>query len=127
MASTVKKKLQDQGVITVKEVMNALQRNDAAELRLVAITLALSDLDFHFIQSVCIRLCSSENDKVRGNALISLGHLARRYRLLDEQTVKPIVEKGLLDASDYVRECAKSAADEIHQFLHWTIQGHVYG
>ena len=124
----MKKKLQDQGVITVKEVMNALQRNDAAELRLVAITLALSDLDFHFIQSVCIRLCSSsENDQVRGNALISLGHLARRYRVLDEQTVKPIVEKGLLDASDYVRECAKSAADEIHQFLHWTIRGHVYG
>ncbi len=123
----MKKKLQDQGVITVKEVMNALQRNDVAELRLVAITLALSDLDFHFIQSVCIRLCSSENDKVRGNALISLGHLARRYRILDEQTVKPVVEKGLLDVSDYVRECAKSAADEIHQFLHWTIQGHVYG
>ncbi len=123
----MKKKLQDQGVITVKEVMNALQRNDAAELRLVAITLALSDLDFHFIQSVCIRLCSSENDKVRGNALISLGHLARRYRILDEQTVKPVGEKGLLDVSDYGRECAKSAADEIHQFLHWTIQGHVYG
>ena len=123
----MKKKLQDQGVITVKEVMNALLRNDAAELRLVAITLALSDLDFHFTQSVCIQLCSSENDKVRGNALISLGHLARRYRILDEQTVKPIVEKGLHDASDYVRECAKSAADEIHQFLHWTIQGHVYG
>ena len=123
----MKKKLQDQGVITVKEVMTALQRNDAAELRLVAITLSLSDLDFHFTQSVCIRLCSSENDKVRGNALISLGHLARRYRILDEQTVKPIVEKGLLDASDYARECAKSAADEIHQFLHWTIQGHVYG
>lgn len=123
----MKKKLQEQGVITVKEVMTALQRNDAAELRLVAITLALSDLDFHFTQSVCIRLCSSENDKVRGNALISLGHLARRYRILDEQTVKPIVEKGLHDASGYVRECAKSAADEIHQFLHWTIQGHVYG
>ncbi len=123
----MKKKLQDQGVITVKEVMTALQRNDAAELRLVAITLSLSDLDFHFTQSVCIRLCSSENDKVRGNALISLGHLARRYRILDEQTVKPIVEKGLHDASDYARECAKSAADEIHQFLHWTIQGHVYG
>lgn len=123
----MKKKLQDQDAITVKEVTKALQRNDSEELRLVAITLALSDLDFNFTQSVCIRLCSSENDQVRGNALVSLGHLARRYRTLDEQSIRPIIERGLLDASEYVRECARSAADEIHQFLHWTIEGHVYG
>lgn len=121
------RKLQDLDVITPKEVKEALQRGDATELRLAAITIALSDLDFHFAQTICTRLCSSKNDSVRGNALISLGHLARRYHALEEQTVKPIIESALLDESEFVRVSAKSAADEIHQFLHWTIRGHVYG
>jgi hypothetical protein len=46
--------------------------------------------------------------------------------MLDEQAVKPIIESALLDSDEYVRVSAKSAADEIHQFLHWNIQGHVY-
>jgi hypothetical protein len=58
---------------------------------------------------------------------MSLGHLARRFRTLDEKTVKPIIEQALLDKDEYIRMNAKSAADEIHQFLHWKIDGHSYG
>lgn len=120
-------KLQDRHTITVKDVNAALLREDPAELELVSITMALSDLDVNFTQSVCIRLSSSHYSKVRGNALVSLGHLARRYHMLDEQSVKPIIESALLAADEYVRANAKSAADEIHQFLHWNIRGHIYG
>jgi len=127
MSPSTTKKLQDLDAITPKDVLGALQRNDPEELGLASITIALSDLDFNFAQSVCTQLCASENDRIRGNALISLGHLARRYRALEEQTVKPIIESALLDPDEYVRMSAKSAADEIHQFLHWTIRGHVYG
>jgi hypothetical protein len=120
-------KLQDRETITVEDVNEAILRNDPAELEFVSITVALSDLDFHFVQSICIGLASSPHNKVRGSALVSLGHLARRYRLLDEQSVKPCIESALLDSDEYVRASAKSAADEIHQFLHWSIRGHVYG
>lgn len=120
------KKFQDLDTITAKDVSAALLREDPAELELVSVTIALSDLDFNFTQSVCLRLSSSLHSKIRGNALVSLGHLARRYRMLDEQAVKPVIESALLDSDEYVRVSAKSAADEIHQFLHWNIQGHVY-
>lgn len=120
-------KLQDLKTITIKDVNAALLRDDPAELKLLSITIALSDLDIHFVQSICTGLTSYHNSKVRGNALVSLGHLARRYRMLDEQSIKPIVESALLDADEFIRESAKSAADEIHQFLHWNIQGYVYG
>ena len=120
-------KLQDLNTITEKDVNAALLRNDPEELQFASLTLALSDLNFNFIQAVCIRLCSSENSKVRGNAFVSLGHLARRFRLLEEQAVKPIIEAGLRDADVYARISAKSAADEIYQFLHWQISGHQYG
>lgn len=120
-------KFQDLEVITPKEVNLALLRNDPEELRLLSITIALSDLGFNFIQSVCIQLCSHRDGKVCGNAFVSLGHLARRFRMLDEESVKPVLESALRSSDGYVRVSAKSAADEIHQFLHWNIQGHVYG
>lgn len=123
----VTSKFQDLDVITPKDVNLALLRNDPQELQFVSITLALSDLDFNFTQSVCIRLCSHDDGRVSGNALVSLGHLARRFRQLDESAVKPLLEEALQSADACVRSSAKSAADEIHQFLHWEIQGHVYG
>jgi len=121
------KKFQDLDVITAKDVDLALLRNDPEELALVSVTVALSDLDFNFIQAICLRLCSRSKSTVRGNALASLGHLARRFRQLDERAVKPIIESSLRDPDEYIRVCAKSAADEICQFLHWRIEGHVYG
>jgi len=121
------RKLQDLDNITIQDVNEAILRNNPAELELASITVALSDLDFHFIESICIRLTSYYDNNVRGNALVSLGHLARRFRMLDEQSVKPIIESALLDSHEYVNLCAKSAADEIHQYLHWEIKGHVYG
>jgi len=120
-------KLQDLNIITEKDVNAALLRNNPEELQFVSLTLALSDLGFNFTQAVCIRLCSSDHSKVRGNALVSLGHLARRVRHLEERAVRPIIEAALRDADEYVRISAKSAADEIYQFLHWQISGHQYG
>jgi len=120
-------KFQDLEIITPKEVNLTLLRNNPEELQLVSITLALSDLDFDFTQTVCVQLCSNRDSKVLGNALVSLGHLARRFRRLDEQTIKPLIESSLQNPDEYVRGCAKSAADELHQFLHWQIAGHTYG
>jgi hypothetical protein len=47
--------------------------------------------------------------------------------MLTEHVVKPVIEAALADSDEYVRTHAKAAADEIHQFLHWTIRGHVFG
>ena len=120
-------KLQDLCTISEQDVNAAILRNDPAELELVSITVALSDLDNYFAQSICIGLTAHGDGNVRGNALVSLGYLARRYRMLDEQSIKPLIESALVDLNDYVRSCAQSAADEIHQFLHWGIKGHAYG
>jgi HEAT repeat protein len=120
-------KFQDLEAPAPKDVHAALLRNDAEELRLMAITIALSGLDFNLTQTVCIRLASFPDSQVRGNALVSLGHLARRFGQLDEQAVRPLIESALHDGDAYVRERAKSAADEIHQFLYWNIRGHDYG
>jgi len=119
-------KFQDLDHFTTGDLSAAMERNDPIELQMVSVTVALSCEDRLIAQEICLRLSGHSHEKVRGNAIMSLGHLARRFRNLDEQTVKPIIESALQDADEYVRVHAKSAADEIHQFLGWSIAGHVY-
>ena len=126
-AKNVTVRLQDLENFTSNDIEASLKRADPVELQLVSITIALSFPDMAIAQDACVKLCSHEDHKVRGNAVISLGYLARRFRVLDEQLVKPVIESALRDGDEDVRTLAASAADEIHQFLHWQIAGHVYG
>lgn len=120
-------RLQDLEQFSQDDVEAAILRNEPDELKLVPVTVALAFPNHNFAEAVCVRLFSHYDPKVRGNSLISLGHLARQFHVLDESVVKPLIERGLCDEDEYVRVHAKSAADEIHQFLHWQIEGHVYG
>ena len=120
-------RFQDLASFTSADVDAAITRNDPDELQLVSITIALSSSESALAQEVCLKLSTHEHHKVRGNAVMSLGYLARRFRSLDEDKVRPIVESALHDQDEYVKMLAKSAADEIHQFLHWHMAGHVYG
>ena len=120
-------KFQDLEHFSAEDIEAALKRNDPDELQLVPVTIALSFPDQVLAENICLKLSFHGHSKVRGNAIMSLGHLARRFRKLDEHTVKPVIETALSDENEYVRTLAKSAADEIQQFLGWDIAGHVYG
>jgi hypothetical protein len=120
-------RFQDRTTFTERDVTEALRRNDPDELRLVPITVALLSMDPSLAARSCLRFVQHNDPLVRGNALLALGHVARRFRTLDEAAVKPLLEAALHDQEGAVRECAQSASDEIHQFLHWTIAGHRYG
>jgi len=120
-------RFQDLDSFTQADIEAALARNDPEELALVSVTAALLAREADLAADVCCRLARSTDPAVRGNAVVSLGHLARRFRRLDESCVKPLLEEALQDADGTVRALAKSAADEVHQFLHWQIAGHAYG
>lgn len=118
---------QDLSAFSSEDVEAAICRNDPRELPLVPVTIALLADGPSPAQDLCIRLAHHAAPLVRGNAVIALGHLARRFRVLDEIRVRPLIEAALADPEPRVRVLAKSAADEIHQFLHWTIAGHSFG
>ena len=120
-------RFQDLSAITSADIEAAVRRNDPDELPLVPITAALLCSEPSAAADACERLAGHADPDVRANALASLGHIARRFRHLDERRFKPLIEAGLRDRDAGVRAHSKSAADEIHQFLHWAIAGHVYG
>ncbi|MDH4163929.1 MAG: HEAT repeat domain-containing protein [Nitrospirota bacterium] len=119
-------KFQDLEHFDQADIEAAIIRNAPDEISFVPLIVALSSSDQHLAMTVCAGLATHGDPQVRGNAVMSLGHIARRFRQLDESLVKPIIERALQDQDDQVRILAKSAADEIHQFLHWTISGHSY-
>ena len=91
------------------------------ELSRAVVAVGLHAADSSLAQAVCLRLSGHPDDKVRGNALLSLGHLARRFGALDE-SAKRVVESGLSDPSGFVRGQADAAADDLEHFLGWRIE-----
>ncbi len=120
-------KFQDLETFSDNDITAAIERNDPEELQLLPITLALSGQDQVMAETTCLLLSNHVQSRIRAHAVMSLGYLARRFRMLDEARVKPVIEAALAESDEYVRMHAHSAADEICQFLHWDIKGHVYG
>jgi hypothetical protein len=108
---------------TQLEALDALQRGDADELRVVVIGIALHHHDPVFAEQFCFQLATHDNDVVRGNAVLGFGHLARRFGELSIDGVKRLVEASLADPSEYVRGHAWAAADDVTHFLGWTVNG----
>lgn len=108
---------------TTAEIEEALVRSLPQELQVVVIGAALHHEDAAYVQSLCCSLASSDHEELRGNAILGLGHLARRFRRLDEHRTRRLIESGLIDPSEYVRGQAWAAAEDAAHFLGWTIAG----
>ena len=75
------------------------------------------------IEEVCTEL-AHRDEVVRGNAILSFGHLARRFGEFDNgPNIKGLVEAALVHPSQYVRQQAWAAAGDLAFFLEWQIKG----
>jgi len=104
------------------DVEAAIERDDPIELMDVAMRVGLDAEERAWAQSCCAQLARHRNAQVRGNAVAGLGHLARRFGRLDPNRIKRIVEIALCDRSEYVREMARSAAEDLRTFLSWEFE-----
>jgi hypothetical protein len=103
-----------------EDVDAALARADPEELLRVVLAVALHAEDGAWASAICLQLARHHHFNVRGNAILGLGHLARRFGRLDP-VAREVIEDGLRDSDAYVRGHAESAADDAHHFLRWTI------
>lgn len=105
------------------EVLAVIKRGDVEQLSRAVVGVALHVSDSNYAEDLCVRLAVHDNSNVRGNAILGLGHLARRFGQLNIAQVKPIIESFLSDQSEYVRGQTWAAADDITHFLGWDIVG----
>lgn len=97
--------------VEVDDAEAALERNDSAELLLVAIRVGLYSEDLAWSEDFCLRLAEHPHFTVRGNAILSFGHLARRFRALGRDESIEAIRRGLKDDDEFVRGQADAADD----------------
>jgi hypothetical protein len=102
--------------VKAEDAEAALERNDPAELLLVAIGVGLHSGDLAWSEDYCIRLARHPHFNVRGNAILAFGHLARRFKTLNRPESLEAVQRGLADHDEYVRGQAEAAADDVEWF-----------
>jgi hypothetical protein len=110
-------------ILSMEEVEASIDANDTRMLAVAALSASLHGSDAEWSSSVCRRLAIHENELVRGNALLALGHMARLGRALGQHVTLSAIEKGLQDSDSYVRGQAEAAADDCEHFLGWRMQG----
>ncbi len=109
------------GDLSPADVDAILRRGDPGELLYVPLSVGLHAEDAAWAQEVCIGLAAHADERVRGNALLGLGHVARVHGTLDRARVQPLLEAGLTDASEWVRGQAQSAVGDVEHFLGWRL------
>lgn len=97
------------------ELAAALDADDVEALRemVVAVT-ALGD-DAEQATALVRRLVSHHDEFVRGNAVLGVGHIARRFGSFAPDLL-PRVRAAARDPSEHVRGHAASAADDLQMF-----------
>ena len=89
------------------EILRSGSNKEKAEL---AMALGFDCPDYGFAQSMCIQLLQTEDEIVRGNAIIGLAHIARRFGKLDKRVVKPYLLRELRENV----KCKDFVADAIY-------------
>lgn len=103
-------------------VLRLLKTGDGISAAKGLIGLALNSSTLAPALEVSFAAAQASDPLVRGGALLSFGHLARRFGQLPREPVYDLVAHGLVDADGHVRGQADAAADDLEQFLGWHIQ-----
>ena len=74
-------------------------------------------------EQICLRFATHSDPSVRGNAMEGFGNIARIFCSLHKRLIEPVIEAGLADPDDWVRDKAEGAAEEIEMFCGWVIRG----
>jgi hypothetical protein len=98
----------------------AREQNRVEELPALIVSVALYEESYERAAAYCLALVEHPNANVRGNAILGLGHLARRFGRLPE-AARLAISAGLSDSEEYVRGQASSAADDVRFFIGWKL------
>ena len=110
-------KFESLDVITHEHAESLEREGDAVALSRAVLSLALSDGDVEWTTTFLLKLATHENANVRGNALLGLGHLTRRFKALPQaESVARALQAGLVDQDAFVRGQADAAVDDVEKF-----------
>lgn len=107
------------------EIETAIIQGDIECLRVIPILVSMDPPECRWAEAICLRLSGHEDNTVRGNAILSFGHLARTCGVLNLPSVVPVVLAALQDKSAFVRGHANDAFDDIEHYLSCNLKNYI--
>ena len=102
---------------TREQVEAVIAADQPEDLLYVPIAISMDPPDDDWAEAICLRLSGHADPRVRGNAVLGLGHLARVLGTLDLDAALPVVRAALNDPDAWVRGQADCAAHDVGHFL----------
>ena len=99
-----------------QEINAAIRENDSKKLSIAVISAALYSGDGVWAEKLAYKLIDHPDHLVRGNAMLSLGHIARVHGTLDRDRAIDVLRVAMNDRDEYVRTHASDARDDVE---HW--------
>lgn len=93
-----------------------LHSNNQRLIEIALISLGLYYDDFEYALKMIFKFANHPNNIIRGNAILSIGYLAMRFKILPIHPTIELLQKSLDDHDPYVKNQAYSAASEIEVF-----------
>lgn len=101
-----------------KRDINRVIREDVPEnVSMAVLSAALNSGDGIWAEKVCYKLVNHLDPNVRGNALLSIGHIARVHGTLDRKRALSTLKAALNDDHEFVRAHADDALDDVRHFM----------
>lgn len=104
---------------TKAEMQKAIDENDIEKLIYVPLFASLYFEDRDYAEEICIKLSTHNDENIRANAIEGFEHIARIDGKLNKEVVKPIIEAGLKDKNDFVRDKSEWTKDATKQYFKW--------
>ena len=99
------------------EVVTLIERDEPRELQYVSVGVGMYSDDPAWAQDVCMTLAHHRDPLVRGNALLGIAHIARRFGTINVAAIVPIIKAAQAESNEYVRFQANDAWDDIEHYV----------
>lgn len=90
------------------------------ELMLLPLALGEHYPDWKYAQDVCLKLADHADDRIRANACLGLGYVARTQGKLEKHLVKPVILRELRTQTEW-RWRIEDAIADINHYLGWRL------
>ena len=100
--------------ISREEAARIFASGDANEIASALVDIAFHDRDWRWVQNKCLCFARDSAPVVRQVAVTCLGHVARIHRMLDLETVLPVLNELSRDPA----VTTDDALDDIRMFIH---------
>ncbi|MCY8937862.1 CPCC family cysteine-rich protein [Peribacillus frigoritolerans] len=100
-----------------KEIFKLINSGDTEKVINGLLELSVSSDDLDFVQDIMVMYSEYEDVKIRGTAILCLGHIAKVYKKINKELVLLIINQGFQDESSFVREQSRLALDDINFYI----------